>query len=147
MAADFFSMLGREGIAEMIGKSPDPPDQPHSPWVVRDFMKYLKARNVQPDPWPHIAEVQRVLTDMVRAGLLQDCGDDHSGKMYGQAYWFMGGVTQSQRTGLLWLSEVVGHGQIVESYKTVAVPVANRDSRESGRNWSSMNGTSSPTNT
>ena len=124
MAADFFSMLGRDHIGKMIGKPPDSPDEPNYPWVVRDFMKYLKALNFQSDPWPYIDEVQRVLSDMVRARLLQDCGNDASGKFYGQAYWFMGSVARSQRSGLLWLSDVVGHGLILESFKAVSVPVA-----------------------
>jgi hypothetical protein len=124
MAADFFSMLHRDGIAEMIGKPPDSPNEPNYPWVVRDFMQYLKARNVQPDPWPYIDEIHQLLSDMVRARLLHDCGNDMSGKMYGQAYWFMGSVARSQRSGLLWLSEVIGHGLILESYKAVSVPIA-----------------------
>ncbi|OBK42070.1 S1 family peptidase [Mycobacterium kubicae] len=124
MAVDFFSMMDRDEIGKLIGKEPEPPDQPHSPWTVRDFMKYLTSRNVQPDPWPYINDVQQILADMSHARLLQDCGNDMSGKFFGQAYWFMGSVTQAQRPGLLWLSEVIGHGLILESYKSVSVPIA-----------------------
>ena len=111
----------------MIGKPVDPPSGPGPliPWTVSDFLSYLQKIENELESWPRAADVQRVLSDLERAGFLQNSGLDLSrSAMFNTTYWWRGGITTAQQGGLLGFSEVVGHGLIIESYKAVTAPIA-----------------------
>jgi S1-C subfamily serine protease len=122
-AVRFFHRNRNDDIAQAIGKAGYPKD---SPFTGEDFRQYL---GVQTDfstiesifIWP-------VLRDMVRVGMMFDCGvlaSEHG--VLGHAYWTMDKITQSQRSGNLWLSQALGAVMLIEHYRAVTVHITGED--------------------
>jgi len=126
-AHEFFAVQQDAALASRYDKAHEP-GKPFLPFTVADFADYLSTHEQLKDvvqAWPRITEIQRLLADKARAGLLYDCGRDAlSDKFYTNMYWTMGSVAKSQTNGLLWLSEAVGPGLIIESYGAMTAPVA-----------------------
>jgi len=131
-AQSFFAMQQDSAIAERLGKPHEPPGKPYSPFNTMDFIQHLSNYLEPPELRERIqagqraTEIQQVLTDMERAGLLLDCGRDLSSNrnLFNRTYWGIGRVAKSQTPGFLWLSEAVGPGLIIETYGAITAPVA-----------------------
>jgi Trypsin-like peptidase domain len=127
-AQNFFAVQQDAAIAEKLGK-PHAPGRPHSPYTTMDFIQHLSTDEELKEKIQarrRATEIQQLLTDMERAGLLLNCGRDLSSNrnLFNTAYWGIGRVAKSQIPGFLWLSEAVGPGLIIEAYGAVTAPVA-----------------------
>jgi hypothetical protein len=131
LAQNFFAMQQDATIAETLGR-PHVPGQPYSPFNTMQFIQYLSNHAESAELREKIQagqraiEIQQLLTDMERAGLLLNCGRDLSSNrnLFNTAYWGLGRVAKSQISGFLWLSEAVGPGLVIETYGAVTAPVA-----------------------
>jgi hypothetical protein len=125
-AQHFFSLQDHAAIAEKLG-TPDP-KPPYKPFTVYDFVDHLENHGVlkpKVQPRQRFTDIERFLGDMERAGLLLNAGRDPlSGRLYNTTYWGIGSVAKSQTSGLLWLSEAVGPGLIIETYGAVTAPIS-----------------------
>jgi S1-C subfamily serine protease len=134
-ANEFFSTTRTDEIADSVGK-PNIAGQPRQPFCVREFVQYLDRHEQLSElikPWPRVTEIQRLLADKERAGLLYSCGRDVSvNALYTTCYWTIGSAARSQLSGWLWLSEVAGPGLIVETYGALTVPIAKPDAQGIG---------------
>jgi len=123
IAAEFFSSNQNPAIAEEIGV-PIQPGKPPKPWTVEHLLRYLEPRVDLPVSYRF--EVSRVVTDMVRVGLLHECGPAfyyvYTG-IFGRAYWLTGSVREAQRSGFLWLAEAVGPALIIEVSGALTIPI------------------------
>lgn len=126
MACTFFSQNRDPAIAEEVG-APDPGlGKGLAPFSVQHFLRYLKPRIHLPDP--HRFEVDRLVADMARVGLLYECGPEHAYiGFFGRAYWLTGSIRQAQRSGFLFLAEAVGPAMIIDVYGALTVPITGRD--------------------
>lgn len=125
-AHEFFSTEQDPALAARFGK-PHTPGYPNRPFTVGEFVDYLDTHEALGDQLAaklRGAEIQRLLTDKERAGLIYNCGREYSNKLYDTAYWVFGKIARSQWSGLLWLAETVGPGFVIETYGALTVPVA-----------------------
>ncbi len=131
-AQNFFAIDDHSEIAEGLGK-PDPVP-PYTPFAVTDFVDYIEADEVLSNivkPRQRFGSIKRLLSDMERADLLYDAGP-RAVTLYERTYWGLGRVAQSQTKGLLWLSEAVGPGLIIESYGAITAPIAKPGKKGNG---------------
>jgi trypsin-like peptidase len=122
-AQNFFSLQLHVEMADTLGR-PDP-NTPYTPFSVTDFIDYLETSQIN-----HIlaarqrySKIHRFLAEMDHADLLYNAGP-RAVTIYEPTYWALGSVAQSQIGGLLWLSEAVGPGLLIEAYGAITLPVA-----------------------
>lgn len=121
-AQNFFSFQDHVRIAEELGR----PDPGFTPFSISDFIEFLdRSEHLREkiEPRQRFSDIQHLLADMDRADLLYHSGPRNF-ELYEPTYWGVGTVTQSQTAGVLWLSEAVGAGLIIETYGAVTIPIA-----------------------
>jgi hypothetical protein len=131
-AQNFFGLGAHPEIAEGLGR-PDPVPQ-YTAFAVTDFIDFIEADELLNNivkPRQRFGSIKRLLSDMERADLLYDAGP-RAVTLYERTYWAIGSVAQSQTEGLLWLSEAVGPGLIIESYGAITAPIAKRGTKGNG---------------
>jgi S1-C subfamily serine protease len=127
-AMEFFAVQQDAAIAESFGK-PHLPGQSYQPFTTMQFIHHLAILQELTEiiqARERSIEIQQLLTDMERAGILLNCGRDLSSgtNLFNTTYWGIGRVTKSQTSGFLWLSEAVGPGLVIETYGAITAPVA-----------------------
>jgi hypothetical protein len=113
-AVGFFSPQKHSESLKAIGKT-----DPAGTMVAlsgSEFMKFLKHANW--DPWPLATQIQRILSQLVGVGILIQDGRKHA-SVLGETYWTLGGITEAQATGNLWLSSALGPELIIPSYGSI----------------------------
>ncbi|WP_083880824.1 S1 family peptidase [Nocardia araoensis] len=88
----------------------------------RQFADYLGRRDVR-DVWTHPADIERLLNEMVRVGLLTNLGRVHRTPVLAHAYSTSEPPTTAQFSGDLWLADVLGAELIIHRYSAAAVPL------------------------
>ena len=121
---DFFDPEKRSSFAEILGRTD------RGTLTGQDFRHYL-VENADFFQWFHPVLVYPVLRDMVRANLLYDNGLARTTDgVLGHAYEaFAGAITNSQRAGDLWQSQMHGPALIIASYGPVTIHFTGKTSK------------------
>src|SRR4029077_6074446 len=123
LAMDFFDPEKPNTFAEALGK----PDYDRDSLTGEDFRQYM-LESADFFSSLHSIFVLPVLREMVRANLLHDHGVSRSTDgLLGHAYRTVpGAITNSQRSGSLWLSRVLGPELIIANYEAVTVHIVGK---------------------
>jgi S1-C subfamily serine protease len=123
-AVEVFGISAHARVLAILDKS-DPPNT-FVPFDGNEFLTYL-SRTDWGDQWPNGADIERILREMVRAGILAEMWGTSPAPILRSRYVVMKRVSAAQQAGLLWLTPVLGPDFLVPAIGSITIPITGTD--------------------